>query len=41
MWKYRSNACDSKRRTVIGTGLFEVPGLQVAADGGCERDVVH
>ena len=32
---------DSQWRTVRGSGLFSVPGSQVAADGGCERDVVH
>ena len=37
-----SNACDTKRQTVRGSGLFYVPiGLQVADDEGCKRDVVH
>ena len=26
---------------VRGSGLFKVPGSQVAADGGCEGDVIH
>ena len=38
----RSNACDTERRTVRGSGLFLVyPESEVAAAGGCERDVVH
>ena len=41
-----SNACDIKRQTVRGSGLFDSTihpkylGSQVAADGGYERDVV-
>ena len=27
-----SNACDTKRQTVSGSGLVKVPGSQVAAD---------
>ena len=40
-WQCGSNACDTKRRTVRGSCCFKYLGLQVAADGGCERDVVH
>ena len=31
VWKWGSKACEIKWQ----------PGLQLAADGGCERDVVH
>ena len=41
VWKWGSNACDTKRRIVRGSGLFTYLESQVAADGGCERDVVH
>ena len=40
-WKWGSNACDTERRTVGGSGCFKYLGSQVAADGGCERDVIH
>ena len=36
-----SNVCDTKWRTVKGSGLFLVPGSQMAADGECERDMEH
>ena len=26
-WKWGSNACDTKQRTVRGSGLFQVPGM--------------
>ena len=32
---------DTKRGTVRGSGLFKYLGSLVAADGGCERDMVH
>ena len=36
------HTCDTKPRTIRGSGLFfKFLGSQVAADGGCERDVVH
>ena len=39
---WRLNACNTKRRTVRRSGLFQVYlGSQVAADGGYERDVIH
>ena len=41
VWKSGSNACDTKRRTVRRVDCFEYLGSQVAADRGCERDVVH
>ena len=41
VWKLGSNACDTKWRAVSGSGSFIIPGFAVAADGGCERDVVH
>ena len=39
--KWGLNACETKWRAVRGNGLFKVPGLQVAADGGCEKDLMH
>ena len=39
--KSGSNACDTKRRTVRGSGLFSAPGVAIAADGGCVNDVVQ
>ena len=33
--------CDAKRRTVEEVESFMYMGSQVAADGGCERDVVQ
>ena len=41
MWKWRSNACDSKQRPVRGNDSFKYLGSQVAADGGCEKDAIH
>ena len=38
VWKWGSNTCDT---TVRGSGLFKYMRSQVAADGGCERDVVQ
>ena len=32
---------ETKWKTVRGSGLFKVPESQVAADGGCERDLVQ
>ena len=34
------NACATKRRTVR-VDYYKYLGSQVAADGGCERDLVH
>ena len=39
--KCGSNGRETKWHNVRGSGLFLVPGSQVVADGGCERDVVH
>ena len=44
VWNWGANACDAKWRIVEGVYfLFYVPAMrsQVAADGGCERDVIH
>ena len=35
------NGCDTKRPIVRGSFCFKYLGSQVAADGGCERVVVH
>ena len=37
MWTWGSTIW----RAITGSGLFQVPGSQVAADGGFARDVVH
>ena len=36
-----SNVCDTKRRTVREMDCFQSIGSQVAADGGCEMNVVY
>ena len=41
VWKWGSNVCDSKRRIVRGSELFKYLMSQVAADGGCGRNVVR
>ena len=39
VWKWGSNACECQRRTLEEVDYFKYLGSQVAADGGCERDV--
>ena len=39
--KWGSNACDIKCEPLDEVNCFKYLGSQVAADGGCERDVVH
>ena len=39
--EWRSNACDTKRRTVSEMDCFKYLRSRVAADGGCEMNVVH
>ena len=41
VWKWGSIACDTKRRAVEELDCFKYLSSKVAADGGCERDVVH
>ena len=41
IWKWGSNACDTKNEPVEEVDCFKYLGSQVAADGGCERGVVH
>ena len=41
VWKWRSIACETKWRALEEIVCFRYMGSQVAADGGCERDVVH
>ena len=41
VWKWGSNACNSIRRTVKEVNRFPYLWSQVAADGGCEIDVVR
>ena len=38
--KCGSNACDN-RKLLEEMDCFMYPGSQVAADGGCEEDVLH
>ena len=39
-WKWGSNASDTKRRTIRGSGLLKYLASQVPADEGCERDAL-
>ena len=41
VWKLGSNACDTKRQPLEEVECFKYLGSQVAADGRCERNVVH
>ena len=41
VWKWVSNACDTKWRPLEEVGCFICLGSQVVADRGCERDVVY
>ena len=44
VWKYGSNAyviLNEWRTALVAVHCFKYLGTQVAADGGCERDVVH
>ena len=36
-----SNACDTEQQPLEEVDCFKYLGSQVAADGGCERNVVH
>ena len=41
VWKWWLNACDSKSQPLEEVDCFKYRWSQVAADGGCERDVAH
>ena len=41
VWKLGSNACDTNGEPLEEVDCFKYLGSHVAADGGCERDVVH
>ena len=41
VWQLGSNAYDTKGEPLEEVDCFKYLGSQVAADGGCEKDVVH
>ena len=41
VWKSGSNVCGTKGEPLEEVNCFKYLGSQVAADGGCESDVVH
>ena len=41
VWKWESNVCNTKSEPLEEVDSFKYLGSQVAADEGCERDVLH